>query len=154
VSGPYANPTLTDCVLQGNASTDSGGGIYVLVPSDHLNSDGGEPSANDLPVLNDTQLLCNTGEGQNPAQINTSPLWGQLYSGNGNTFDGTCSDCSPDVNGDLTINVLDLVRVLAADTWDSTCPATCPEDINGDLLVNVQDLLLILHHWNKNCPVG
>jgi hypothetical protein len=54
--------------------------------------------------------------------------------------------CWPDVNGDGTVDVLDLLAVLAA--WGAT---SGPEDINGDGIVDVLDLLEILASWGS-CP--
>jgi hypothetical protein len=50
--------------------------------------------------------------------------------------------CPADVNGDLNVNVLDLLAVLAA--WGAT---SGPEAINGDGIVNVLDLLEVLAGW-------
>ena len=52
-----------------------------------------------------------------------------------------------DVNDDGTINVLDVLDVLAA--WGN-CPAgiPCSADVNGDLTVNVLDLLEVLASWS------
>jgi hypothetical protein len=55
--------------------------------------------------------------------------------------------CTADINGDATVNVLDLLLVLAA--WDQT---GVPEDINGDGVVDVLDLLEILAQWGP-CPI-
>jgi hypothetical protein len=52
------------------------------------------------------------------------------------------SPCPADVNGDKTVNLLDLLAVLAA--WGAT---SGPEDINGDGVVNVLDLLEVLGQW-------
>ena len=54
--------------------------------------------------------------------------------------------CPADVNGDGTVDVLDLLAVLAA--WGA--PGG-PEDINGDGVVDVQDLLQLLSAWGP-CP--
>ena len=54
--------------------------------------------------------------------------------------------CPADVNGDQTVDVLDLLAVLAA--WGAT---SGPEDINGDGIVNVLDLLELLANWGP-CP--
>ena len=50
--------------------------------------------------------------------------------------------CPEDINGDNTVNVLDLLLVLAA--WGQT---GVPEDINADGIVNVLDLLELLAAW-------
>ena len=57
-------------------------------------------------------------------------------------YELTGTPCPPDVNGDLTVDVLDLLMVLAA--WGAT---SGPEDINGDGIVNVLDLLEVLAAW-------
>jgi hypothetical protein len=51
-------------------------------------------------------------------------------------------DCPEDVNGDGTVDVLDLLAVLAA--WGNT---SGPEDINNDGTVDVLDLLALLAAW-------
>jgi hypothetical protein len=55
---------------------------------------------------------------------------------------GGLTPCPADVNGDGTVDVLDLLAVLAA--WGATGG---PEDINGDGIVNVLDLLEVLAAW-------
>jgi hypothetical protein len=55
-------------------------------------------------------------------------------------------ECPGDVNGDETVNVTDLLALLAA--WGES---DVPEDINDDGIVNVEDLLLLLAAWG-DCP--
>ncbi len=53
-----------------------------------------------------------------------------------------------DLNGDCTVNVPDLLALLAA--WGPCsvpCPPTCVADVNGDCLVGVPDLLALLANW-------
>jgi hypothetical protein len=54
--------------------------------------------------------------------------------------------CPADVNGDSTVNVFDLLAVLAV--WGGSGG---PEDINGDGIVDVLDLLAVLGAWGP-CP--
>ncbi len=54
------------------------------------------------------------------------------------------SGCPADVTGDGTVDVLDLLAVLAA--W-GPCEPDCPEDINGDGVVDVLDMLEVLAAW-------
>jgi hypothetical protein len=74
--------------------------------------------------------------------------WIDMTVGNGTTcnvsvFLNLCeSPCPADINGDSTVNVLDLLLVLAA--WGNT---SGPEDINGDGIVNVLDILEVLAAW-------
>jgi hypothetical protein len=51
--------------------------------------------------------------------------------------------CPEDINGDVIVNVFDLLQLLSA--WGDC--ADCPEDLNGDDVVNVFDLLLLLDAW-------
>ena len=51
--------------------------------------------------------------------------------------------CQGDTNGDLLVNVDDLLNVLIA--WG---PCTnCPEDIDMNGTVNIDDLLIIIAAW-------
>ncbi|MCZ6837217.1 MAG: hypothetical protein O7G85_15690 [Planctomycetota bacterium] len=52
--------------------------------------------------------------------------------------------CPSDSDGDLQVNVDDLLGLLAS--WGS-CPAPCPTDSNGDEIVDVYDLLDLLANW-------
>ena len=53
-----------------------------------------------------------------------------------------CEPRPPDVNGDDTVDVLDLLAVLAA--WGQS---DALEDITGDGIVDVLDLLKVLAAW-------
>jgi hypothetical protein len=57
-----------------------------------------------------------------------------------------CTDCPADVTGDGTVDVLDLLNVLAQ--WGMS---GVPSDINGDGIVNVLDMLEVLGQWGP-CP--
>ncbi|HRP63984.1 MAG TPA: hypothetical protein PK400_11860 [Phycisphaerales bacterium] len=58
--------------------------------------------------------------------------------------------CLPDLNNSGTVDVLDLLILLAA--WGA-CPDPndCPADLNGSGAVDVQDLLILLAAWGP-CP--
>ena len=51
--------------------------------------------------------------------------------------------CPSDLNGDGSVNVHDLLLVIAA--WGDC--ETCPEDLNADGHVNVHDILLLIGDW-------
>jgi hypothetical protein len=71
------------------------------------------------------------------------------YADNSGSLDVTFElegTCPADINADGTVNVLDLLLVLAA--WGAT---SGPEDINGDGIVDVLDLLDLLAAWGP-CP--
>lgn len=57
--------------------------------------------------------------------------------------------CSGNANYDGTVNVNDLLIVLAF--WGATPPAYAPADVNGDGTVNITDFLAVLAAWGP-CP--
>ena len=59
-------------------------------------------------------------------------------------FEAAAAACPADINGDFTVDVLDLLAILAA--WGATGGAL-PEDVNFDGTVDVLDLLLVLGTW-------
>jgi hypothetical protein len=75
---------------------------------------------------------------------------GALFDDDGGTSHGVVwalfvdgvPDCPADINGDCTVEVLDLPAVRAA--WGNT---SGPEEINGDCLVDVLDQLKLLTAW-------
>jgi len=54
-----------------------------------------------------------------------------------------------DINGDGTVDVLDLIELLAA--WGE-CTGDCPADLTGDGMVDVLDLLAVLGQWGCGLP--
>ncbi len=73
---------------------------------------------------------------------------------NGNGIPDEC-ECPQDINGDGTIDVLDLLILLAS--WGACpepCPPTCPSDLDGDCSVGVIDLLVWLAFHGGECPPG
>jgi hypothetical protein len=78
----------------------------------------------------------------------SAPEWNQIFGNprNTNCYAPPAAPCPADVNGDLVVDVLDLLAVLAA--WGAT---SGPEDINGDGVVDVLDLLELLAGWGP-CP--
>ncbi len=55
--------------------------------------------------------------------------------------------CPPDLNGDSTVNVADLLMLIGS--WGAC--GVCPADLNGDGSVNVVDLLQLIGSWGV-CP--
>ena len=51
-------------------------------------------------------------------------------------------DCIADINGDATVDVVDLLEVVGS--WGES---NVPADINGDGIVNVSDLLAVVDAW-------
>ncbi len=56
--------------------------------------------------------------------------------------------CQADVDGNKTVNFLDLKQVLGK--YGTTCTA-CPEDLNKDGEVNGADLVVVLKFWQQIC---
>jgi hypothetical protein len=56
--------------------------------------------------------------------------------------------CQADVDGNKTVNFLDLKQVLGK--YGATC-AACPEDLNKDGKVNSADMVTVLKYWNQSC---
>ncbi len=74
------------------------------------------------------------------------------------TFDSVWIDdfrvnapCQEDVNGDGTVNVLDLIDLLLC-FGQLGFPACIEEDVNGDNTVNVLDLIALLLAFGTSCP--
>jgi hypothetical protein len=63
------------------------------------------------------------------------------------SFEGCPADCpgpcDEDINGDKTVNVDDLLSVIAG--WGEG--PTHPADVNDDGIVNVDDLLAVINAW-------
>lgn len=77
-------------------------------------------------------------------------IYGAWVDSGGNTFDVDCDDdpplCMADVNFDYSVDVLDLLYVIAV--WETDSPAG---DINEDGWVDVNDLLEVISAWGA-CP--
>jgi glucose/arabinose dehydrogenase len=61
------------------------------------------------------------------------------------TIECAAVSCPEDLNGDGSVDVLDLLQLL--DAWGA-CPG-CSEDLNGDGVVDVLDLLQLLDAWGE-----
>ena len=64
---------------------------------------------------------------------------------------GKCKPCPADVNGDGTVNVLDLIDLLLC-FGQPAAPLCEAEDLNGDGTVNVLDLIALLRTFGLTCP--
>jgi hypothetical protein len=66
---------------------------------------------------------------------------------NGNFFPDECEPVPGDTNGDLVVNVDDLLAVVNA--WGACLNRgmECPADLNGNGTVDVDDLLLVIANW-------
>jgi len=69
-------------------------------------------------------------------------IWGDYTDGGGNTIADECPVCPADINGDVIVNVSDLLVVI--DQWGLT---DSPADVNDDGIVDVSDLLIVVGNW-------
>jgi predicted outer membrane repeat protein len=144
---PYvpSNAIVNDCTFTNNQANEDGGGFH---------SRSSTPTVEGCQFETNVALVTGGGAGfenSDLAQLGTSMFCGNLpdnYSGifddiGGNTSDEECVDCIGDANGDLMVNVEDLLDIIGA--WGE-CPG-CPEDFDGDGFVGVEELLAIIANW-------
>jgi len=62
------------------------------------------------------------------------------------------SPCPEDVNGDGTVNVLDLIDLLLCFGQPATPPCDTGQDVNNDGTINVLDLIDLLLAFGTACP--
>ncbi len=76
---------------------------------------------------------------------------GNLSAGESYVIFGPVVPCPEDVNGDGTINVLDLIDLLLCFGLPAV-PGCEAEDVNEDGTVNVLDLIDLLLEFGQPCP--
>ena len=77
---------------------------------------------------------------------------GGTFSMTSGFWAGAGSFCAPDINGNGTVNVSDLLAVINGwGTCANPCPPYCGADINDDCIINVSDLLAVINGWGA-CP--
>jgi hypothetical protein len=120
--------TITNCTVKNNSGGGIGG-VGIL--------------ADATATIAGTTVCGNVGYKGNTTQIS-----GDYTDLGGNTIAEVClADCPADINGDGTVNVSDLLSLIAA--W-GPCDS-CIEDIDGSGEVNVSDLLTVIGAWGA-CP--
>ena len=136
-----SNPTLTNCSIVNNVATNGGG----------VQNQNSSPSFNNCSIENNTgigmlSLLKSNPSLENSSVCDNSPvnIEGPYADLGGNTI--CVAECVSDVNGDGTVDVNDLLQVIAA--WGN--PGG-DEDINADGSVDVNDILLLIAGWGA-CP--
>ena len=138
-----ADPTFIDTasddyrLLPGSPCIDAADNTALPADTWDFDQDGDvlEPIPFDLDGyhrFHDDPGTTDTGIGDGPlADIGASEFWAETPT------------CPADLTGDGVVDVLDLLKVLAA--W-GPCPG-CPEDLTGDDVVDVLDLLEVLGAW-------
>ena len=90
-------------------------------------------------------------------------LDGTLTDADGNGYPDECGPLEGDLNGDLFVDVVDLLALFAAwgdcpvgppalATQGGGGPSTCPADLDGDGSVGVTDQLILLANWWTGSP--
>ena len=117
------SPVIEDCIIKNNTSK-LGAGIY------HFENGSLGPS------VSETMFCSNVG----------SDIHGDWIDGGGNIFEEYCegSECPADINGDLLVNVSDILLVI--ESWGSVGGVA---DINSDGIVDVGDLLEVVASWGE-----
>ncbi|MCH2137331.1 MAG: hypothetical protein MK101_12265, partial [Phycisphaerales bacterium] len=119
----FAMPTFTGGEISDNVASDEGGGVYSYLSTF---------------AIEDSSVCGNAPD----------HIWGAWYDLGGNDFSDACGDddgpglCPGDTNTDYSIDVLDLLYVIAV--WGTDNPAG---DINRDGWVDVMDLLEVIGNW-------
>ncbi len=72
---------------------------------------------------------------------------GTSVDANGNGLPDTCELLAGDVNGDLAVDVLDLIAVVGGWGPCPTAPAACAADLDHNGTVDVSDLLAVILNW-------
>jgi len=151
--GPSSEVSLIDCLIEDNFGSYPLYGVGAMyLYSGHTtitncsvkNNYGGGIGgvgilADATATIAGTTVCGNVGYKGNTTQIS-----GDYTDLGGNTIAEVClADCPADINGDGTVNVSDLLSLIAA--W-GPCDS-CIEDIDGSGEVNVSDLLTVIGAW-------
>ena len=136
---PYvpSNAAVTDCFFSDNHADEFGGGFHSRSSAPSVEGSifqenvagiagGGASFDNSDTARLGTTTFCGNLPGH---------LYGTYHDLGGNTEDDACVDCDGDFNGDGTVNVDDLLAVIAG--WGNP--------------YNVDDLLLVIGGWGP-CP--
>mgnify|MGYP001418673085 CR=1 FL=1 len=84
----------------------------------------------------------------NSSAAGTGRIWVECIEWTNDCLD-PLPECPPDIDGNGTTDVLDLLEVIGA--WDQSGPprpvGDCAPGANGDCLVDVADLLAVISAW-------
>jgi predicted outer membrane repeat protein len=145
------NMILIDCLIEGNQASESGGGIYnatfgfpVIQGTTFMNNSavvfGSAMASEDdmLPAVSGSIFCANQGTSE---QIS-----GPWIDDGGNVVSDDCSsECSADLDANGSVDVDDILTLLAAYEMNSN------GDCDGDGDTDVDDLLLLISTWGP-CP--
>ena len=147
-------PTIRNCVFTGLAVDVPGGAVWAM-DSEAL-FEGCSFTYNTTASVGSLFFSGNVADGEPGPTLRTSVFCGNASElgqvvgtwsdGGGNSFAGDCVDtsaCAADLDGDGTVNGIDLSFILG--NW-GIC-GFCPADLNRDGAVDGADLTLILANW-------
>lgn len=136
----YFNPGVID----NTAGTITGVAGTITTPGETVSTPG---------VFATIRMTAKSVEGTSPMDLSgviVGDINGDPVSIMVNDGTVTITTCIGDVNGDGTVNVLDMIRI--GQHWEETgTPGWIPEDVNRDGAINVLDMILIGQHWGP-CP--
>jgi hypothetical protein len=165
-----SSPTLTNCTFTGNTATLYGGGMYNITSSSPILTNclftnntavihgGGMFNNNSSPTLTTCIFTGNTaqnGGGMRNSQSNpmlsdttvcgnmTDQIYGDWADKGGNVVADVCPLDCPDINGDGSVGITDLLAVI--DVWG--CSDCNDVDVNLDGIVNRDDLIIVFNAW-------
>jgi len=142
---------IQNCVFEANEASQTGAAIRCNASTAIISNCSF--THNDSNVSNGAALALNAASSAtelgNSTFCNNNPyhIEGTYVNSGENTFHALCAgDCPADLNNDGTVNVADLLDLIAA--W-GTCN-DCAADFDGDGTVAVADLLTLIAAWG-NC---
>ncbi len=118
--------------------------VYYLRIGDYDCNGNGVGDPDDIAAM--TSGDCNGNEIPDECEIAA----GTLADDNGNGIPDVC-DCQADINGDGSVNVLDLIDLLLC-FGQPAVPGCEVQDINVDGTVDVLDLIQLLRAFGTSCP--
>ena len=129
------------------------GTLYHHFPIDNGIPFTGPPLIIDLDTDNDMEIISGSLNNLTVIDIkeigNTANSWNMFRGNNQRNGYYQKNECSMelgDVNGDTTINILDLVQMANYILELSTPTYICAADFNGDDMVNILDLVLTTNY--------
>jgi len=149
----YGDESANFHILKSQDSSYSNLVYYNNMPLSNIFSYSSSAMTHDLDNDGDLEVLCGTTGDLAIFDIkqssSTSSYW-NIYRGNlkRNGFYVIENQCSiGDLNGDSTINILDIVRLvnIVVDPLNATEEELCAADLNADNVINILDIVTLVN---------
>lgn len=145
ISFHYATyASMIGCTISKNTANQDGGGVLceasdLQITSSIISGNSAKNIGGGIQVFADSNLTISYSSicGNNSDQIN-----GTWIDGGNNNITDKCEINCPDINLDGTVDVYEVLSVIAA--WNTDDPNA---DVNGDGIVETDDILLVLSAW-------